>query len=386
MTKLDATLALTKLISPLNNNPKIVEKSVINYSEDEWVKIIEVANSDALIPLLYQSLKQKDLYKYINDEMLKEYLKEFYELNETRNIAIVKQLQEISSILESISVKPVLLKGAAALTESHYKNIGERVMTDIDFYVPDEKIFESIELLKSHGYLELDSSSKLNPDWHHYRPMYRDDIPAPIEVHRLLLGARIMRYFPEVDESKMFVQSKTIENAYILAPTYELYHSFLHTEISHSFYFYEHLDIRHLQHFSALVMLNKDNIDFKYLNLLSKEHNIDNIWNSYLKIQNYFFDLETSERLVENKDTAKHLANIKYKLKNANTPVLKLKTLIKSIQYGFGYSNLQKNYTFKSRWMMLIYIPHRVVYLIYTYALDKEKREKLDESISHAAR
>lgn len=385
MTKLDATLALTKLISPFNNNPKEIEESVMRYSEDNWVKIIEVANNDTLIPLLYQSLKHKDLYKYIHDSILKEYLKEFYELNATRNIAIVKQLEEICSILKSIDVKPVLLKGAAALTESHYQNIGERVMSDIDFYVPEEQIFKSIELLKSNGYLELNPSSRLDTDWHHYRRMYRDDIPASVEIHRFLLNRNCMHYFPKIDESKMFIQSKTIKNAYVLAPTYELYHSFLHTEISHFFYLQKHLAIRHLQHFSVLVMLNKENIDFEYLKLISKQHNINNIWNGYLKIQNYFFDLKTSEKFIENQETAQHLADIQYKILNANTTFIKLKTAIKKIQYALGYINLQKNYTFNSRWMMLIYVPHRTIHLMYLYVMDKKKRDNFHESISNLA-
>jgi hypothetical protein len=87
MTKLAATVALTKLIAPKNTNPAKIRESLLAYSKEDWQNIIDIANSDLLAPLLYKSLLEKNLFELLKDEELKGYLKEFYLLNETRNIA-----------------------------------------------------------------------------------------------------------------------------------------------------------------------------------------------------------------------------------------------------------------------------------------------------------
>jgi len=376
VTKLEATVALTKLIAPKNREPAKIRESLLTYSQEDWQEIIDIANSDLLAPLLYKSLQEKNLFTLIEDETLKEYLKEFYHLNETRNIAILKQLEEICSILETIDVKPTLLKGSAALSEEHYNSIGERVMLDIDFYVDDEKVYECIELLKEYGYKEIDPEEKLDINWHHYRRMYKDDVATSIEIHRLLLKESSLNYFPKLNNSELFIQSSMFTNASVLKPTYELYYAFLHTEISHFYHEYKHLSIRHMQHFNVIWHKYDDDIQFKYLHNLVQSSRIDHIWNDYITVQNYFYDLETPLKKSEYLNALQKKINIKHR------ELLQVSVLFKMIKHGLGYTNLKKHYNFQSKFLMLFLVPFHLVKLFYYYSTNKKKRKKLFEIIS----
>ena len=371
MTKLEATVALTKLIAPKNREPVKIRESLLTYSQEDWQEIIDIANSDLLAPLLYKSLQEKKLFTLIEDETLKEYLKEFYHLNETRNIAILKQLEEICSILETIDVKPTLLKGSAALSEGHYKSIGERVMLDIDFYVGDEKIYECIDLLKQHGYKEIESDNELSLNWHHYRKMYRNDVATSIEIHRLLLKEKSLQYFLKTTEHELYLQSSKFTNASVLKPTYELYYSFLHTEISHFYYEHKHLSIRHMQHFNVIWHKYEADIQFEYLHDLAQSSGIGQIWNDYLTVQNYFYDLGTP---AEQSD---YLHAVQKKINNKNRKLLQIQTLYKMLEGSIGYSNLRKHYNFKSKFLMPFLVPYHLFKLLYSYSINQEKRKKI---------
>jgi len=371
VTKLEATVTLTKLIAPKNREPAKIRESLLTYSQEDWQEIIDIANSDLLAPLLYKSLQEKKLFALIEDETLKEYLKEFYHLNETRNIAILKQLEEICSILETIDVKPTLLKGSAALSEEHYNSIGERVMLDIDFYVTDEKVYECIELLKAHGYKEIDPEEKLDINWHHYNRMYKDDVATSIEIHRLLLKESSLNYFPKLNNSELFIQSSMFTNAFILKPTYELYYAFLHTEISHLYHEHKHLSIRHMQHFNVIWHKYEADIQFEYLHDLAQSSGIGHIWNDYLTVQNYFYDLGTPSKKSKYLNALQKRINIKHK------NLLQILALFKMIKNGLGYTNLRKHYKFKSKFLMLFLVPFHLLKLLYTYTVNYKKRKKI---------
>jgi len=376
VTKLEATVALTKLIAPKNREPIKIRESLLAYSKKDWQQIIDIANSDLLAPLLYKSLIQKNLFELLEDEELKGYLKEFYHLNETRNIAILKQLKEICSILESIDVKPTLLKGSAALSEEHYESLGERAMLDIDFYVGDAKIHECIKLLKKHGYKEINPNYLLDFNWHHYRRMYKDGVATSIEMHRLLLKEKSFKYFPKTTDDELYQQSSKINNAYVLKPTYELYYSFLHTEISHLYHTHKHLSLRHMQHFNVIWQKYKGNIDLKYLNSTIQNSDISHIWNDYLTVQNYFYDLDTPTKQSE------YLHAIHKKINSKNRKLLQISALLKMIKNALGYTNLRKHYNFKSKFLMPFIVLFHLFKLFYSYSINQKKRKKLVQTIN----
>lgn len=381
MNRLEATLALTKIIAPTNTNFAKIKNELSDYSQKEWELIVSVANADLLIPLLYKSLVDKNLLCYIEkDKELLGYLTEFYLLNEDRNRNILKQLIHICNECETINVKPILLKGAAALTEKHYKSIGERVMSDIDFVVPDNKIMETINLLKSLGYKEIEAPYKLKDNWYHYKPLWHDKYRASVEVHRSLLDEYSMEFFPSKDKN-IYKQSTTIKNALVLTPIYELYHSFLHTELHHENYHYKHFAIRQLQHFSVISDKYKDDIDYKYLAQLAKKYSIENMWNSYLILQKYFFETKIDFEIKSNLKVEQHIEELKERLYKRDSKYLKIKSFYRFLKISLSYKELQNKYKLKYKSLLPIYIVIRILHAIYIYLTSKTRRNYLSSKL-----
>ena len=380
MNNLEATKLLTKIISPVDKDTQKIASQIKKFNDSNWEQLIEVANRNTLIPVLYKSLIRKDLIKLIQDEQLLGYLEAFYKMNEERNIGIVKQLQEITTIFEEIGIKPILLKGAAALSESHYESIGERVMIDVDIAVDYERVMEAVDALKQSGYKETDPTSHLEVKWHHYRRLYRDDIPAAVEIHRTFLNARANHYLPKEDKTH-FLQSSYFKNALVFSPSYDLYYSFLHTQMSHRYHTYEHLSIRHLEHFCLIA--TKYNVDLNAITKIAKEKDLVDIWQAYLLVQKEFFNLEVDKTIVTNQSAKNYLQQVETKLLKNNSSWLKVKAFSKKTLLALGYTNLRKYYQFENKLLLVYYIPLRVVTLIYSYSISSKKRGKLYDDIDN---
>jgi hypothetical protein len=371
MNKYEATIALTKIIAPKNRNPDTIKKALLSYDRTKWEAIVAIANQDGLIPLLYQSLKQKSLLQHINDIELLGYLEEFYKLNKKRNEGIVKQLQSISKILIYHNITPVFLKGAAALSEEHYPAIGSRIMTDIDIYIPHGKILEAIEILRESGYTEIEPDKPLLKDWHDYRRMYRKDMPAAIELHRLLLNAESMLFFPHLKIEQIVQPSKTLNNAYVLTPEYELYHSFLHSQISDLHHIYAHIDIRHQQHFAQIYYIHKINI--QSMDTIARKKQIE--WEAYKFIQNNFFDanMEINPQLQNN--SQHYLNKVKKRLQNPQNFLIKSEDILHTFSSYLNPSTLQIRYQYKYKMLYIIYFPYSFIRIFIRYIFQTKTRK-----------
>ena len=55
-------------------------------------------------------------------------LKEIYDLNRESNQQILRQIDDITAILNKENIQPVFLKGTANLLDGLYSDLGERMM------------------------------------------------------------------------------------------------------------------------------------------------------------------------------------------------------------------------------------------------------------------
>ena len=65
-------------------------------------------------------------------------MKNITEINRERNKLIIDQAKEINKLLLMHNIKPIFLKGMAALVEGIYNDIGERMISDIDLIVSEK--------------------------------------------------------------------------------------------------------------------------------------------------------------------------------------------------------------------------------------------------------
>ncbi len=371
MTKnTEALLDLSKLISPTEIDNKI-SKEIVLSKNTPWNEIIDFANMRLLIPTLYSALEHKGLLEHIEDELIVEYLTTVYEFNRIRNEAIMLQLQDISNLLSEIGVTPVLLKGAAALSERYYYHIGARVMMDVDILVPEEKIVKCIELMETKGgYKTFENSSS---EWgiHHYQRISSDNGVAAVELHFRSLS-KAYSYFPNEEFMQHIRPSKTIENADVLEPTYDMYHVFLHSEISDRSHRNHVLSLKNVHHAAVIATACESEIDWDLLAKKVEKYSISGIWADYLYKMNTLFEIKVPSHML---GTSKHFRKIIYNIDN-NRRKSKIVLFYFKIKDELSYSIIKLKYNLKSK---LEYPLALIKYICYLFAKNtfSPKNQKL---------
>ena len=116
-----------------------------------WRQVVQLAQSNAVGPLLYAAVEDKDL---ILPETSRETLKQAYYTSAAMNARLLGELERVSEHLTSLGVPILLLKGAA-LGERVYGNLATRPMGDLDILVPQDQVTETAQLLAPLGYEAL---------------------------------------------------------------------------------------------------------------------------------------------------------------------------------------------------------------------------------------
>lgn len=101
-------------------------------------------------------------------------------------------LHDIIASLNRKDIQPLVLKGSMSLISGHPE---WRFQRDIDFAVEPAVADVTVTALQAAGFRER-GDMEIRP--HHLRPMQRDDIPALIEPHVKLAGARAGEVLPDV--------------------------------------------------------------------------------------------------------------------------------------------------------------------------------------------
>jgi len=367
MKKSEAVFILMKFISPAYNERDKLLK-LLDRVKDEWEVLISLSNRYLLVPVLYLSLKEKNLYDKLEDKMLQEYLYEIYRLNKERNEGIVLQLEEICDILSSIKITPLLLKGSAALSEGYFGDNAKRSMVDIDILVPASKIFKAIDILKEFGYKEIDPTAKLGKGWHHYRRLYRAERTTSLEVHRKITNYRALKYMSDFKWKLHTKDSSLIKDAKVLEPTYEFFYTFLHSEIAHDYHELI-ISLRHLHHGAVLLHRYRDEIDFKRVEEYIEKYNLHKIWYEYLWILKRFFlvkiPFETPAMQTYERQVCKNIDS-------EGGYLWAVKMFLRRFRHAFRFDTLQQRYkNLRYRYQLLYYIPIRFIHLSFKKTSDK---------------
>jgi len=186
-----------------------------------------------VIPAIYLKLKAHDLLRFIPEEVVQAFT-EIYELNLERNQQILKQIDDITAVLNKENIQPVFLKGTANLLDGLYSDVGERMIGDIDFLVQEVDFLKSAQILEGAGYSnqDLNDGTNLIVDHHHYPGLSKDGEPACVEIHSIPVVKKYSRLFTS---ELVFSQRTTIagkENAYVPSDAHKAIHSFIHSQLS----------------------------------------------------------------------------------------------------------------------------------------------------------
>ena len=179
LAKLKPEEILLLNIIPLPDGNRKIIKDLITEVED-WDNFIRMANKHGVIALVYHNIEKSNLFSSVPPE-IHNTLKTLYFKSLARNTFLVEKFTELQKNLESISIKPVVLKGMA-LEPTVYGNKGLRQMNDIDIYIADkDDCLRAWKHLISMGYNSRPQKSALYNDLlldygKHLPDLYKDGI------------------------------------------------------------------------------------------------------------------------------------------------------------------------------------------------------------------
>lgn len=224
--------SITKIINNLSNNDSC--RDFTRFCSNYWI-----------LPTIYVKFRSHEILSHLPEEFT-EFLAEVHQLNFNRNEQILKQLQEIIHILNKAQIYPTLLKGAGNLVDNIYNDIGERMMSDIDFLVQEKDYLLSAELLQKAGYLKSKDISEYEDirAMKHYPKLYHPNSPAAVEIHRIPVNQKYSTWF---NQDRINSESRTIssmEGCYIQSDNHKIIHNFIHGQLSNEGYLFGRINLR----------------------------------------------------------------------------------------------------------------------------------------------
>jgi hypothetical protein len=169
-------------ISLEDKNRQEIEKQ-LKLKTLDWDAIVKVSTSHYVFPALYCNFKRTNFLKYLPDDLV-DYMKHITDLNRERNTQILKQAQELNSLLLANEITPIFLKGTGNLLEGLYEDIGERMVGDIDFLLSEEDFFKGIDIIKKDNYNKREGQLDYFPGFRHYSRLVKQENIAAVEIHK----------------------------------------------------------------------------------------------------------------------------------------------------------------------------------------------------------
>lgn len=241
----------------LDQNPDFKNILKANCSADliDWQRFVHICSNHYILPVIYLKFHSHGITEFIPNELLL-HLLEIYDLNVKRNQQILKQLNEITAILCRNGIHPIFLKGTGNLLDGLYSDIGERILGDIDFLVPEEDYLPAAKLLEMTGYLMVEAFPEYDDikNQKHYPRLYHPKYPAIVEIHRIPVNVEYVGWFNTelIDCEKRSVES--IPGCFVQSDKHKIIQNFIHSQLSNEGYLFARVSLRE---FYDLYLLSK---------------------------------------------------------------------------------------------------------------------------------
>ena len=209
----------------------------------DWDSFVTIASDHLVLTTCYCRLSQKGLLIFLPKD-LENYLEKLTAINRNRNHSLINQVHHIATIFNNNNINYTLLKGTALLIGGYFKNLGERMVGDIDILVEEQHIQKAYDLLINDQFKGAKETlrAKYFEDKHLPRLTSSRFIGA-VEVHRKVLTKSYKCRL----ETKDILQLKTrIESTSIPCENHLLEHSILNFQLNDSGYFYNAMSLRSL--------------------------------------------------------------------------------------------------------------------------------------------
>ncbi len=271
-------LSLVKYPERRNEISKLISSGHV-----DWDSVVKFSSNQVVVPSLYYNLKEAQLLQLL-PEGLEYYFEEISNGNKQRNEALVKQANHLVSILDKHKIKFVFLKGMAHILEGLYLDLGERMVSDIDFLVNEDQVDKVAELLKEEGYTRLSEEGLLYKSRHYARLVHKDFIGA-LEIHWNVLDDK---HASKLSPDLLFSSKQKIGNYYVPSYAHQALHNMLNAQVNDNSYKTGIILLRHV--YDGFLLSFKPEVQ---TTLQKYKHNYY-LKNLYLKLLHKLFKTEVS--------------------------------------------------------------------------------------------
>ena len=219
----------------LDEHPTFRDEIIAQFSDEnyDWNQFIWTCSNHLVLPAIYLKFLKHDLLSYVPD-VLAQHLEEIYTLNSTRNEQILLQVEEINATLNAAGISPIYMKGTGNLIDGIYDDIGERIIGDIDFLVPESDFLATAECFKNEGYQICFPAYLPYDQMKHYPRLWKEDVAADLEIHRVPVTQKYAAHFCSdlVQQSKKAVTD--FPGCYVLSDDHKVTLNFIHSQLSNA--------------------------------------------------------------------------------------------------------------------------------------------------------
>ncbi|MBL7967496.1 MAG: nucleotidyltransferase family protein [Prolixibacteraceae bacterium] len=196
----------------------------------DWDYFVQFCSDELIIPAVCLKMRKHRLLNLLPEELVTA-LKEIYELNAHRNQQILRQIDDITALLNRENIFPVFLKGSGNLLSGLYHDIGERMMGDIDLLVEEDDYLKAGKLLESAGYSRSDKVYVDILKTTHYPRLFRKGTPADVEIHRIPVSEKYAGALSARTVLRQKVSVGEKQGCYVESDEHKVIHTFLHSQM-----------------------------------------------------------------------------------------------------------------------------------------------------------
>ncbi|MCK8480530.1 nucleotidyltransferase family protein [Psychroserpens algicola] len=268
----DTLSLIAEILSFSNSTTQLRHK--LESEPINWDKFVELSSSQLVLTTCYCRLKEKQLLDLIPNDLVL-YLEELTSINRNRNLTLIDEIKAITQAFDVHNINYVLLKGAAILIGHQLKDLGERMVGDVDILVSSEHISEAYQLIKDLGYNQSKGFNYDVTNFRHLPRQFTDDKMAVIELHSSILDLKFKHLIDEdlIFNTKIKHQDGIIPSAYAMNII-----NVMGLQINSKGYQYKHWFLRNLYDSLVLKLDQQTDLlnDYKnntyFIDYLSKYH------------------------------------------------------------------------------------------------------------------
>lgn len=229
-----------------------------------WPFFFTICDKNWILPSVFIVFRDYKLLEIIPKE-LSDHLSKVYILNLGRNYLILDQINHLVKLLNKNGIEPIFLKGSANLIDGIYKDLGERFIGDIDLLVDPDDFFKVAQILEQDGFNPREPFNHNSLEGtKHYPRLFKDDLIADVEVHRLLANPPYHKFFNyQLIDKRKKRPAKIPAGCFVPDNAHKIIHNFIHSQLNDRAYFRANPSLRQMLDIKLLSNLTNADLAFQ---------------------------------------------------------------------------------------------------------------------------